>query len=97
LALIQKFAGSNLAKSNGFLRVIKICSMMGSKAVGLILLSFYGTLKIPSGITDIDKQNSVAISCPVPPCFNTRCLCCNQSKELWWMNWERLELGREAQ
>jgi len=37
---------------------------------------------------DIDRQNSAAISLPVSPRFATRCFCCNQSRELWWMNRE---------
>jgi hypothetical protein len=41
---------------------------------------------------DTDRQNSAAISIPVSPRFATRCLCCNQSRELWWMNRELSEL-----
>jgi hypothetical protein len=35
---------------------------------------------------DTDRQNSAVISRPVSLRFATRCLCCNQSGELWCMN-----------
>jgi hypothetical protein len=38
--------------------------------------------------TDTDRKNAAAISRPVSPRFTTRCLCCNHSRELWWMNQE---------
>jgi hypothetical protein len=44
-----------------------------------------------------DGQNSVAISCSVSSCFTARCVCFNQSRELWWINWEWLELRWGAQ
>jgi hypothetical protein len=42
----------------------------------------------PLRMTDTDRQNSAAISCPVSPCFAIRYLYYNQSIELWWMNQE---------
>jgi hypothetical protein len=39
----------------------------------------------------------VAISHPVSPHFAIRCLCCNQSRELWWINWKWLEFRLGAQ
>jgi hypothetical protein len=35
---------------------------------------------------DTDRQNYAAISRLVSPLFATRCLCCNQRRELWRMN-----------
>jgi hypothetical protein len=43
---------------------------------------------------DIDKQISEVVSCPVYPRFGTRSICCDQSRELWWMKWEWLEHSR---
>jgi hypothetical protein len=37
---------------------------------------------------DTDRQNSAANSVPVSPRFATRCVCCNQSREIWWINRE---------
>jgi hypothetical protein len=35
-----------------------------------------------------ERQKSVASSHSVSHHFATRCVCCNHSRELWWMNWE---------
>jgi hypothetical protein len=39
-----------------------------------------------------DRKYLAAISRPVSPLFDTRCVCWNQSSELWWMNQKWLEL-----
>jgi hypothetical protein len=86
LVFYPRFAGSNLAESDEFLRAIRICS----------LTSFSGKVKplVPSRKIlqhvkdplrhdrDSDGQNSAAISCTVFLSFAIRCLCCNQSREL---------------
>jgi hypothetical protein len=46
---------------------------------------------------DTDRQNWTVISYPVSPRFATRCVCCNHSREVWWMNREWLELRSGAQ
>jgi hypothetical protein len=46
---------------------------------------------------DTDRQNSAAISDPFSPCFTTRCVCCNQRRELWRIKQEWLELEWGAQ
>jgi hypothetical protein len=72
------FAGSNPAKSDGFLRAIKIRSTT----------FFWGEVKPPAPCRqilrqvkdslgydgDTDRQNSAAISRPISPLFGTRCL-----------------------
>jgi hypothetical protein len=82
------FVGSDLAKSNGFLRAIKICNMT----------SFGGELKSSAPCHEIlrhikdplrydrdtDRQNSATISHPVFPRVTAKC--CNQSRELRRMN-----------
>jgi hypothetical protein len=83
------FTGSNPAEDDGFLRAIQIHSTT----------SFEGKVKpsAPCKILrhgkdpltcdrDTDRQNSEAISSSVSPRFAARCLCCNNSRELWWMN-----------
>jgi hypothetical protein len=89
-AIGPKVVGSNLANSNGFSRAIKICNMTSfSREVKMsaqchkILWHVKDTLRYDR---DTDRQNSVAISHPVSPHFAIRCLCCNQSRELWWIN-----------
>jgi len=54
-------------------------------------------LKNAWGMVDTDRQNSADISRPVSPRFATRFLCCNQSRELWWMNREwKLKWGAQT-
>jgi hypothetical protein len=35
---------------------------------------------------DSKRLNSTSIFRPGSPRFAARCLCCNQSREIWWMN-----------
>jgi hypothetical protein len=87
-----RFAGSNLAKSDGFLREVEMCSMMsfgGEAKPAAPCHKILWHVKDPLRYDrDPDRQNPAAISHSFSPCFTTRCVCCNQSKELWWMNWE---------
>jgi hypothetical protein len=49
------------------------------------------------GVIDTDRKNSVAYSHQNSPRFATWCVCCNQIRELWWMNREGTELRWGAQ
>jgi hypothetical protein len=77
--LDPRFKGSNPAKDNGFLRAIKICSMIPSeekKTVGPLLSDFYGMLKNAMNMKEIlSRQNSAATSSSSFSCFSTTCLC----------------------
>jgi hypothetical protein len=94
----SKVRGFQHAESAGLLREIRIHSMMaffgGEVKSRLACCRILWQVKDPLRYDrDTDRQNSAAISHPVSPCFTTRCLCYNQSRELWWMNGESLELS----
>jgi hypothetical protein len=89
-------SGSNPAEGDGFLRAIKIRSQTSfgrevkpSAPCRRILRHVKYPLRYDS---DTDWQNSGAISRQISPRFVSTCLCCNHSRELWWMNREWLEL-----
>jgi hypothetical protein len=70
--------GSNLARDDGYLRALKICSMTLSHVE-----RFYGMLKIPKYMKIVGKF--MAISPQVSPALATSCLCW-YLPELWWIN-----------
>jgi hypothetical protein len=94
MLLDSRLAGSNPSENDVLLRAIKIRSTP----------SFGGEVK-PSALCtkilrhvkdrlrhdrDTDRQNSATTSRPVSLRFATRCLCFNQSREVWWVNREWL-------
>jgi hypothetical protein len=85
------FTGSNSAESDGLLRTIKIrstTSFGGEEKPSAPCRKILRHVKDPlRNDRDTDRQNSAAISRPV---FPGSLLCCNQSRELRWMNQEWL-------
>jgi hypothetical protein len=94
-----KVHGFKPADSNGILRAVKIC--VTASVGGEVKPS---RRKILRHVKDplmcdrvTDRQNSAVIFRSVSPRFAARCFYRNQSRELWWMNQERLELRLGAQ
>jgi hypothetical protein len=90
IAIAPKVRGFKPAESDGFLRAIKIRSTTSfgeevrrSTPCRKILRQGKNLLRHDR---DTDRQNSAAVSRSVSPRFATRCVCCNQSTELLWMN-----------
>jgi hypothetical protein len=73
LSLEQRFAASNPAEDDGFLRAIQIRSepsFGGEVMPSAHVVRFYGVLKIPAEYTsDISLTKLTDISRQVPPCF----------------------------
>jgi hypothetical protein len=90
-----RFAGSNPAQNDGFLRVVKIRSMtsFGREVKPAALRrKILRHVKDPSEHDrDISPIKLTDISRQLSSCFVTRCLLIF-SRELWWMNQEILQL-----
>jgi hypothetical protein len=79
LPLEPRFAGSNTAENDGFLRAINFLSATsfeGEMSCRSYVVTFYSKLKLPTNMKEIFcRQNLTLISFPNFSCFATGCFC----------------------